>query len=89
MAGDKWSQAMFATVVEVKVDGDKESARGLRRFITSTGHKRLELKTDGEPALVEVARNSKEISEAEIVLKNRPTYDPKANGLAERAVREF
>ena len=58
----------------MKGDGDKESARGLRRFIT---------------ALVEVARKTKEISEAEIVPKNPPTYDPKANGLAERAVREF
>ena len=73
----------------MKGDGDKESARGLRRFITNTDYKRLELKTDGEPALVEVARKTKEISEAEIVPKNPPTYDPKANGLAERAVREF
>ena len=37
VARDKWSQAMFAMVFEVKGDDDKESARGLRRFITSTG----------------------------------------------------
>ena len=80
---------MFATVVDMKGDGDKESARGLRRFITNTGYKRLELKTDGESALVEVARKTTEISEAEIVPKNPPMYDPKANNLAERAVREF
>ena len=78
---------MHATIVEVKGDGDEESARGLENFIASTGYKRLELKTDGEPALLEVARKTKEISKAEIVLKRPPTYDPQANGLAERAVR--
>ena len=79
---------MFATVVDMKGDGDKESARGLRRFITSTGYKRLELKTDGEPAL-EVARQIKEISEAEMVQKDPLTYEQNTNGLAERVVREF
>ena len=68
---------------------ETESAKGLRQFISSTGYKRVELKTDGEPALVEVARKVKEISEVDIVPKIQPKYDPKANGLADRAVREF
>ena len=89
VARDKRSQAMHAMIVGVKGDGDKESARSLDNFIASTGYKRLELKTDGEPTLLEVARKTKSISKAEIRLKSPPTYDPQANGLAERAVREF
>ena len=63
-------------MVEVKGDGDKESARGLRRFIASTGYKRLELTTYGELASVEVARKTKEISEAEIVPKQFANIRP-------------
>ena len=61
----------------------------MKKFITSTGYKRLELKTDGEPALVEVARQTKRLSEAEVMLKHPLAYDLEANGLAERAVREL
>ena len=90
VARDRWSKAIYATVVEAKGNSDVHCAKGLKAFIESIGYSRLELKTDGEPALVDVARKTKEISEAkEIILKNSPAYDPKANGVAERAVREF
>ena len=49
----------------------------------------MELKTDGEPALIDVAKKTKEIFEIEVILKNPPRHDPKANGVAERGVREF
>ena len=49
----------------------------------------MKLKTDGEPVLLEVARKAKKLSEAEVILRNPRAYDPKANGLAERVVREF
>ena len=47
---------MHADLADVKGDGDAQIAKGFKKFITSTGYKRLELKTDGEPALLEVAR---------------------------------
>ena len=80
---------MHADLADVKGDGDAQVAKGVMKFITSTGYKKLELKTDGEPALLEVARKAKKLSEADVILRNPPAYDHKANGLAERAVREF
>ena len=80
---------MHADLADVKGDGDAQIAKGFKKFITSTGYKKLELKTDGEPALLEVARKVEKLSEAEIIPRNPPAYDPKANGLSERAVREF
>ena len=36
-----------------------------------------------------VVKKTKEICLIEVVLKNPPRHDPKANGMAEWAVREF
>ena len=85
LAWHKCSKAMCAIIAKVKGNGDKQSPKGLRQFSTSTGYKSLELKSDGEPASEQVARQTKKLSEAEVMLKHRPKYDPKANGLAERA----
>ena len=49
----------------------------------------MELKTDGEPALVDVEKKVKELSEMKILLTNPPAHDPRSNGVAERTVREF
>ena len=62
---------MHAALLNCKGTGDETAATGLRDFRYSTGYTRLELKTDGEPALVEVANAAKEICKAqEIVVKN-------------------
>ena len=90
VARDRWTQAMHADLLSCKGTGDEQAAIGMNEFMISTGYKRLELRTDGEPALVDVAKAVKIISEGlEIVFKNPPAHDPKANGVAERAVREF
>ena len=64
VARDRLSKAIYAIVVKAKCNSDVHCAKVLKAFIDSTGYSRLELKTDGEPALVDVARKTKEISEA-------------------------
>ena len=85
---DKWSQAVHADIVEAKGNTDAAAAQGIKNFITSFGYKRIELKTDGEPALVDVAKTVKRVSEVDVLLKSPPAHDPQSNGVAERAVRE-
>ena len=46
--------------------------KGFKKLITSTGYKKLELKTDGEAALLEVARKVKKLAEAEVILRKPP-----------------
>ena len=89
IARDKWTKMLHASLVECKGTGDDSAAKNLKEFITNVGYKKLELKTDGEPALIDVAKAVKAVSEADILLRNPPAHDPKANGVAERAVREF
>lgn len=73
---DKWSQAVHANIVEIKGNTDAETAQGIKNFMTTLGYKRVELKTDGEPALVDVAKKVKQIFEVEVILKNPPAHDP-------------
>ena len=56
--------------------------------IANMGYTNIILKTDGEPALVQVAREVKKRRAHPTVLQHPPAYDPEANGVAERAVQE-
>ena len=76
-------------LIKCKGLGDETVVQKATRTIDAWGYRKMVIKTDGEPALVEVARQTKKLLEAEVLLKHPPRYDPKANGLAERAVREF
>ena len=39
VARDEWSNAMHADLADVKGDGDVQVAKGVKKFITSTGYK--------------------------------------------------
>ena len=89
VARDKWSKALWATLVSCKGNGDTDAARKFLIFLESLGYTRIEVKSDGEPALVDVLKKVKALRTQETLLKHPPTYDPQSNGAAERAVQEF
>ncbi|CAK9027043.1 Reverse transcriptase Ty1/copia-type domain-containing protein, partial [Durusdinium trenchii] len=64
--------------------------RGMARFITETGHKRLVHMSDNEPALMALKTSvSASLPDIEIVNKNSPVGDHQANGSIEVAIRKL
>ena len=61
----------------------------MKDLIANTEYTRVELKTDGESALMDVPKRTKQISDMEIILKNPPRHDPQSNGITERTVSDF
>ena len=56
-------------------------------MIAVTGHKKIILKSDGEPAITALANAVKASSELGMGVEVSPVGDSKANGEIERAVR--
>ena len=52
------------------------------------GHTEIVLKSDGEPAIMQVQNAVKSNRNHPTICQNPPAYDPQANGSAERAVQE-
>ena len=58
------------------------------RSISDTVNTKIVLKTDGQPALVQVQDRVISVRTQPTIPENKPVYDPQANGGAERAVQE-
>ena len=86
---DKKTTTTMGHVCECKGTEDKWIVKKILEDIDEMGHTDIILKTDGEPALVQVATEVKRQSPHSTVLQNPPAYDPAANGVAERAVQEW
>ena len=76
VARDRWTRSIFAVVLKCKGSGDPEAAKQLLKFIDRLGYTKLEIKGDGEPALVDVMNKVKELRKHDTLLKNPPAYDP-------------
>ena len=58
------------------------------RSISDTRNTKIVLKTDGEPASVQVQDRVISVRTQPTIPENPPAYDPQANGSAKRGVQE-
>ena len=58
------------------------------RSLQTTGRTRINLKTDGELAIVQLQKRIISQREQETIAVNPPAYDPQSNGLAGKAVQD-
>ena len=85
---ERWTKWTFCHLVTCKGLGDNRIVGKVARTMGETGFTKMELKGDGEPALVQVQEAVKVRRQQETIVTNPPAHDPQANGEAERAVQE-
>ena len=85
---DRWTKSVFTFLVKCKGRGDDKIVNKIVRAVDALGYRKLIIKTDGEPALVEVQEAVARARVHETICENPLAYDPQANGGAERAVQE-
>ena len=86
---DRDTKTIYGHLVEEKGVGDGWITKRLVEDIESLGYAEVGIKTDGEPALVQVAKEVQRLRTHKTLLEHPPAYDPKANGAAEKAVDMF
>jgi len=79
---------IFSHLVQCKGIQDNRVVHKVMRSISDTGNTTIALKTDGEPAIVQLQEKIVNEREQPTIPKNPPAYDPQSNGVAERAVQE-
>ena len=72
-----------------KVGGDAYAADAIVEDIDMMGSKKIVLKTDQEPAILDLAKEVRNKRDLETVPENSPVGDSQANGLAEKGVQEI
>ena len=82
------SKHVFCHLCKCKGLGDDRIVDKIMRSISDTENTKIVLKTDGEPALVQVQDRIISVRTQPTIPENPPAYDPQANGGAERGVQE-
>ena len=86
IARDRETLQTFAQLCRCKGASDDWVVDKLVEDIASLGHTKVIVKTDGEPALVNVYESIKEKRNHPTLPKHPPAYDPQSNGAIEKAV---
>ena len=87
IARDVDTKMLFAHVVPRKGLIANHGVNQMLRDLDTLGHKKMRLKSDGEPALVSIQEEVKRQRAYETLLENSPVGDSRSNGIAERAVQ--
>jgi hypothetical protein len=86
---DSKTSMVASHICEKKGGEDKWILDQVVADIDQWGYTDIILKTDGEPAIVDVAERVKKRRAHPTILQNPPAYDPASNGVAEHAVQDF
>ena len=84
---DSKTKVVRARVVPKK-GRDPYAIRRATADIAGLGHKRMVIKTDGEPAIRALKDGIKGESQADIIPEESPGYDSQSNGMIERAIQQ-
>ena len=85
---DRQSKFTECHLVECKGTGDERIVKKVLQSIGETGNTKMVLKTDGEPATVQLQEQIITEREHKTIPQNPPAHDPQANGEVERAVQD-
>ena len=86
---DRDSRAILAHPVLCKGRGQEETIQQAVESISRLGHRaKLLLKTDNEPALVDLRRGIASALGLQVVEESPPAYEPQSNGSVENAVKQ-
>ena len=86
---DEKTKMRFAHVCENKGASDEWVMQKLLEDMERLGHTEVIIKSDGEPALVQVMEKLKERRSHPTIVQHPPAYDPQAHGAAEQTVQDF
>jgi len=75
---------IFSHLVQRKGIQDERVVNKVMRSISDAGNAAIALKTDGEPAIVQLQEKIASEREQPTTPRNLPAYDPQSNGVAER-----
>ena len=83
---DRDTKTIYGHLVEEKGLGDGWIVKKIEEDVSSLGYTDIMVKTDGEPAIVQVAKELQKVRTHRTLIEHPPAYDPKSNGAAEKAV---
>ena len=86
---EKKTGSRFAHMAQVKGGSDDYVAEAITEDIDTMGGTEVILKTDQEPAMVDLAKTIQVLRKLETVLENSPVGDSQSNGLAEKGIQEI
>ena len=84
---DRKTRAVYAHVVPAK-GNNPHAVNKLSQALGELGHKKMILKSDQEPAILELKELVKIEREDDIVLEESPVKESQSNGEVERAIQE-